>query len=438
MALSAFGPYISGSFVIGGIRTEQLTVYFFAIVLLPFAFVNFRAPDGRRVLVPWLLYFIVGLLGLLFPYAGPLLWPRGSALAGVDNLLLPLGVIAVVCSVVRPDHAAAVFKNVSAIIIWATAINGAIAAVGTKLDLSPYLRQFWAPDGIESVADRASQLGRISGIFNQPAEAGIIYGVAALLAIYRYGRNPFILATCLTLISIGGLLSVSKIFILGGIPIMLLYLWTTRVAGNKLLFVLSTTMVAGGVVQSGLFQQWTGLNYLARLLSPTYGTSWVEFYSAGRWQSGSGALDYYQFVLENSPLVGFGLQGLSVPYDSGWTEAIIVAGTAGLACLAFTYLGIFWLWYHTVDARRRALNLYLAIFLLGASAGISTFSSNRVATVIWILLSLLMLSHKMPEDTPPTGCSSDHNDIARHPDTSKSRTRLHTQPIGGSRLTQNI
>jgi hypothetical protein len=191
----------------------------------------------------------------------------------------------------------------------------------------------------------------------------------------------------------GGLLCVSKVFILGGVPLILFYLWKSKAGAGKLGALFGVVVVALGVSSTGLLQQWTGYNYLARLLSPDESQGLIEFYSAGRWNEDSRMVDTIGTVLSVRPLTGFGGGGLDVAYDSAWTEVVVVAGLLGVVLLACVFVVLFRM-ARRLDPDMRRLATFVVVFLLGASLGIPSLTVNRVATVVWILLCLFALMAK--------------------------------------------
>lgn len=397
---AAFGPYLAGS-----VRTEQLAVYGLAAVVLPLAWVRIRAGVGWRLLAPWLGLVAVAALGVVFPSNLFAPWEPGNAIAGFDNLLLPVAVMLLVWGVVTPASAPDLLRSVAKVVVWLTACNAVLAVLNAAIVDLPFLKLFWGEgnDGSDrkSTAFYAAELGRYSGIFNQPAEAGVMYGVAALLAIYVYQRSKVKLGLALTLITVGGLLCVSKVFILGGIPLIIVYIWRTRTLGGKAGFVVSTLLILGGVAQSGLLSAWTGFDYLTRLFSPGEDQGLVEFYTAGRWNEGSSISSVMGTIWELNPISGVGAAGWKVPYDSGWTDVLVVGGLLGAAAHAAVILGLFVLARRTVDPDRRRLTFFFALFMAGADLGIPAFTANRVATVVWVVIALLVLASTVNEQMSP-------------------------------------
>lgn len=294
----------------------------------------------------------------------------------------------------------------SRIVAVAMAASGLLAITSIRFDLSEYLRPFWTTDaaGAFSVAANAAALGRYGGIFNQPAEAGALYSIAGLAAVYVWRDQLPKLAVIASLIVIGGLISVSKIFILGGLPLILVYWMSTQRRGRKVGLVLGLVLLAVGIVQSGVFSGWRGTNYLARLLDPQGGA--IGFYTAGRFESGSTVSQVIAEVLKVSPVVGVGAGGWNVAYDSALVESLVVAGVIGMAMYAITLIAVFLIARKIVDAHLRRFAYLFAILLVGAAAGFSPLTGNRVAAVAWLFIALLLLCSRLSREPETSSLQS--------------------------------
>lgn len=405
MVLSLFGPYLQG-----GVRTDQLVIYLLAAAAfalrLPFMHLN----GSLRFMVPWAALVAFSLFGVLFPLRGSMPWRPGGVLAGLDNLALPLAVMLIVWCCVKATSAEGLLRKAGKLIVWGISLNAVIAILDTRYDLTSYLRPFWAKsDAISVVAARAEDLGRVSGIINQPSSAGLAYSLAGLLAIYLYGTRPRKLYLALALITVGGMLTVSKIFILIGAPLILLYMWKSRSGTGKTGMLFAALVIGTGVVQSGYFEGWEGANYLARLIAPPESQTFISFYSAGRWAEGSPMLTVTAAALEISPLIGVGAGGWQVAYDSAWTQAIVVAGALGALCLAAVLAAFFRLGKATVDPARRRFTFFLAWLLLASSFGVPALTTNRVGAMVWIVATLLVLAHREATQQPSSDASESHS-----------------------------
>jgi hypothetical protein len=391
MAAGAFGPYIAGS-----IRTEQAIVYLIALVTIPM-FVRMRPDRGGAIALTGLIGVLcTSLFGLVLPPSRSRAFVPGGVVGGLDNLALPVAVLIIVWTIVRPGDAEAMLKKVGKLVAWLAAINGVLAIIGTRTDISSSLRRFWAPEDpnvVSVVAERAAELGRFSGIFNQPAEAGVMYGVGALLTIYTYKERRGVLFLLLTLILIGGLVSVSKTFILVGLPVTIFYLWRSSAVSARVGTLYTVPLIVLGLAQAGIFKDWIGVEYLTRLISPPQNQSLIEFYTSGRFGNANSDLNSVSDeIFSLSPFTGMGPGGWKVAYDSGITEVLVVAGLVGFVFHVLVFCGLLTIRRRTLDKERRLLALCLCVFLSGADFGLPALTANRVATVIWIVAGLLSLA----------------------------------------------
>lgn len=392
MALSAFGPYI-----ISGFRTEQFAVYGITALLVCGLWWMKARPGGHGTVVLGLLFvhLAIAVVGVLAPPLNTTPYQFGSALAGIDNIALPIAVLAAVWMLLASGaDRSKLIRIVCWVTAWAMVINAGLAGWATG-GSGPELAIFQGQPGVESVASRAEQLGRFSGIFNQPAEAGLMYSVALLAAIFLYRERARLLAMTATLLSIGGVLTVSKVFLFVGLP---LGLWQAmRSAGGRqrrVAALLAATLAVWATAKSGLTPEWTGGNFLLRLL-PGSDQGTVELYTAGRFGSESTLTAVVDAVMAASPVWGFGAGGLMVAYDNAWIEALAMTGLVGAALMTAILLVLAHAWWaqrRDFDPAESRLAGGLVAVVAGAAVGLPSFTANRCATILWLLLALLLLS----------------------------------------------
>lgn len=393
---SNFGPYLAG-----GLRTDQIFIYGAAgavVILAPWKWLSWR-PSRLQINLAavWVGYALVGVVGSLGAPIGRFL--PGSLLAGLDNLLLPLAVMITVWLVVTPARRERALLGACRALVWLAAANGLLAAIATRADLSTILRPFWAGDiqtgdGL-AVAERAAQLGRFSGVFNQPAEAGLMYGLAGLSAVYVYRDRPRRMYLLLVPIFVGGVLCVSKVFLIAAAPLIMWQVW--RTARSRIVLVLALGLTSLGLVQSQLFQAWSGGVFLQRLIRPGQ-NGYVDYYTAGRLGRGSSLTGVVSEVLEGSPVSGFGLRGLQVAYDNGWVEALVVAGALGAAAYTVVLMLLLLLPRMLSGAERR-LAWGIVLTALMASVGVPALTANRSGALLWTIVALLAVA-KPARDSP--------------------------------------
>jgi hypothetical protein len=416
--VAAFGPYTP----IAGIRTEQVVIYgLCAIALVSLRWTRFTIP--RRATLVFVLIaaqVLIAVAGSLLPVPDLTGFGRGSTPAGLDNLVLPLAVLVTVWTLldwgVERERLLTILCRV---VIAAMCLNAVLAYWSQAHDLTPVLSRFWDNTAVsdtftDTVAGRASQLGRYTGIFNQPAEAGEMYSFALLAAIYQFRASTLKFAVAGLLITVGGLLTVSKVFLLVGLPIagwQVLRQSTGR--SRRMVLLVSAAVATAALAQSGIGPRWIGGDFLAQLLHPGASHDVLDLYTGGRLGDESSLHSVVTAVLHHAPWFGFGAAGLAVPYDNGWVEALCVAGLSGAVLYTVLLAAIAACWIRRGGAmppEHSRLGGGLVLLLIGASVGLPALTANRVATVAWLLLGVLLLApatdHAAPapvDEPPDTG-----------------------------------
>ncbi|WP_322920496.1 hypothetical protein [Nocardioides renjunii] len=420
---------VLGPYVVGGIRTEQLALYGSAVVavLLYWRHARVLLP-GAPVLALWASYALVAAVGGL-TIESRLEWGSGSLVAGLDNALLPLATMTAVAFWTRVVARTVLLRTASWVVVGAMALNGAIAVLTSVVgveQLSP-LRAFWAASGSEAtVAELAAGSGRFSGVFNQPAEAGVAYSLAAFCVVYlvRSGTSVprRVWLALWVLVILGGVMTLSKIFIVGGVLITLGLVLTGR-PHRRLLTASAALTVAGSFTLGAL--GWLGTWGASGMLgwyvwSAQAGNSWLYTLSAGRFGAGSagdaptptpepedgsggvpsefeqpgGLVELAREVLLEHPVVGVGAKGLPVSYDSTWIEAIVVAGVVGALLVLAVHVVLLIQWIRlrqTLPREEWRLAGAIVLLVWGSSFGMPSLTGNRESTLLWIFLSILVV-----------------------------------------------
>jgi hypothetical protein len=393
LLLAAFGPYLAD-----GIRTEQVAVYG-AFVLFGVGLQWMGKPSSPAVvLVVALLTAEVAIAAIGLVQLAPLphLYLRGSALSGMDNLLLPVAVICTVSWLARAGQSEALVRRACSIIIVFALVNAGLAFLSVTTDTDPFLEMFWGSDGVPSTAAKAATNGRYSGIFNQPAEGGIFYSAALLAAIYRLRERPVLLAIAASFVSIGGILTISKVFLLAGLPIGVWQMFRTTGSRISRFIALGGVIgIAWGATATGVLPEWPGFDAVTGFLSPDGGGRGATYlYTAGRFGSESTLTPVIDTVLGKQAWFGYGAAGLGVAYDSGYLEALVMTGVVGLTCHLAVIATLGWTWQRRRSHVSRSTSRFsggLLIIAIAGSVGVPALTANRVATVLWLLLTLLLL-----------------------------------------------
>lgn len=384
LVLAAFGPY-----VLGPIRVEQLAVYGAAMLVL-FTFVKLEFWTFG-LLAGWTCFALSATVAVVLPYEGSLPWGQGDLLAGYDNILLSLAVMLVVWSLVPQSGAEPVLRTAATTAVWASAVNAVLAIISSTAPavFTPLLKPFWGT-GEGSVAENAMLMGRYTGVFNSPAEAGVMYSITAVLVVWLYSHRLVIMYGLITVITVGGMLSVSKMFLLIGLPVMLVLLLVMQQGIRRVLVGIIVFALGVFVLSSTFIHSWAGYDYMMRLLEVPADQSAVEFYTAGRWNEDANMVNVIRIILGVSPMVGVGATGLQTPYDSQWTEVIVFGGIVGVVSILVVFGILLSRFTGIRDWRTRYMAFALWVVLFVGSFGTATLSSNKTATVVWVVVALLV------------------------------------------------
>lgn len=384
VVLGAFGPYVTG-----GVRMEQFVVYGLA-VLATFAAI----PVASSVRLLWRLVVVLGFwviyvgVAALAPPAVAAPYVSQSFLAGMDNVLVPLAVSGLCISLVSLGGQPSRLVSQICLLMPVMMLVNTAAALLQYIGIASW-DQWWS-SAKTSTAVFAQTNGRFSGLIGSPAEGGALYGIAMLCAIQRWSTKPAQLIVVLAVLTFGGVLTVSKVFLLVALPIVLVQMLTIR-HGRTFRIALVVVAVFGLWLsaQARLLPVWAGANQL-RELAPQDGRSLIATLTAGRFGEQGSLRPVTEAVLDRNPMFGFGAAGLRVPYDNGWVEALVMAGVVGFICYTVA-LGVFLL---SGFKARQPLFWGLALLAVGASFGVPALTANRVGVIFWLLLMLLLLTPK--------------------------------------------
>ena len=366
LMMSALLPYVSGN-----LRVDQVMI---PLVAAP-AFLM-----GRRhyfSTLTWTIPLIASLVMLAI--SSRLSWQTGLATNGLYSMIrIALPVLALIVLPTTLANVPDVLKSTMKAIVFcasATSLFALAALVSPRiLDIMTY----WVQIADDSVWSQSRDVGRFSGIFNQPLEAGVFYSVALLALVYcwKHSAIPKIaLIAFLALIMSGGLLSLSKNFVVVGVvAVLALALWT-RVLPPWLAVAIGVPVVA--IVPPLFIQQ--NPAYIDSLLALYYAEGLMAALTAGRFGGGEGSqvelLFRSLFEVGDWPL-GRGV-GSHLPLDNGFLEFFYQGGIVALGgfMLALGALFVYGWRERRTDAGR--LLVMLVIFTAGSSLGGPAFTANR-------------------------------------------------------------
>jgi hypothetical protein len=371
-------------------------------------------------------YLYKPILGILVLLSGITLWTLLVTLLGgyttelsyklassLENYIQPVAVIILIlCSTNFRSYTelSEFFNRLCRLFILLLCLNSLLEIFSIFFDLSFVVRPFVESCfGGTSVSQRAWGMARYSGIFNQPLENGMTYSLGLLSWGYLVriqARTGFADYGKLFMLIVGGVLSVSKIFILGGIPLFVLY-WNPMANFQKYFnWRVALAAIMGYCVILWMIQFWTGWDYFLRLFKIGEETNLVFLFTSGRFGAeDTNVLSRFAQVWENAPLHGFGFGSISC-LDNGYLEFFFQGGAVALLAY-FALLAMFFLWGLKSFLRgyeEGRLLLAILVLVVGAGFGASVITLNRFSTILWVFNTFLFLMLQMRRKDKISAC----------------------------------
>ncbi|MDO9594858.1 MAG: hypothetical protein Q7J19_07680 [Lutibacter sp.] len=390
--VSSLGPYIGL-----GLRLEHVFIYgFFFIILILFFFKATLNKTLLYSLVPLLFSFLITIFFDLI--TGPKI-RAASIFSNIDNLLEPVLLIFVFSYYLNKSFTENDFKILLNFIVVTAVFAGLISILTIFIDLEFILR-FFVTDiqGEESLWKQVLSLGRYTGIFSQPLEAGIFFAGSIFSLIYLkkvYGIRNLYFLTAFFVIFIAGSISLSKNFyLLGLVMTFFLYGQLSRWPLKKYLF--SILMFFGALTGFFIFFNFDFGNYFNSLLGLYESEGLANAITAGRF-GGSETTDVellFNKFLNDGFFMGFGL-GTHLPLDNGFLEFAYQGGFFSLlGYLLFICYGLYIGLIHYKKAPAKFL-LILMVYVLLSSIGGPVITANRANIIfIFLICATLVLSNK--------------------------------------------
>ncbi|EGI2114813.1 hypothetical protein FH832_002877 [Listeria monocytogenes] len=393
--ISAFGPYLSVSL---GIKSDSLLIFMISPLFLLCAFLS----NITRVKTSLFIIFAVWSSSVVYLLMRTLLsntYSLSSIIAEMKNLGHPIAIMMALMFVIfrNKDSGESLIIKSSHILIYLLSLNTVWIFIGFFVDLSAINQWFWRGD--ESVAYRAMSNGRFSGIFNQPMEAGIAYTIGLFAWVYLMDKRAVKIGLkytlLLSLIIVGGLLSVSKVFIFGGLLIFIVNCLSIKSIRSRIVRLVILIVLIGFPVYELLSHTWNGFQYLFRFFDANnQQQGLLSLLTAGRY----GGTDAHQSSLfksvwESNRMYGEGLGSQKV-IDSAFFHFFGTGGLIGLALYILILISIafvairFYLKYKG-NAESRFL-ICIAIIIVLSSSGAPVLTLNRSSVIVWMFLSILI------------------------------------------------
>jgi|HubBroStandDraft_6_1064221.scaffolds.fasta_scaffold00353_11 hypothetical protein len=413
LIVAALGPYLGSS----GLKLEHVVIYgtFCGFLVLHSNLFRFR-PWGyfSAMMYFWLGLGICQLIGSVWSSSLAREAPTtGRVLAAVEHQVQPLVVVALVCAwakTISADELTTALRRTVNVLVWALCLNSFLILWCMRTgSLGLFLP--WIPsNGAESdsVWVLSVEMGRLGGIFNQPFEAGLCYSIGLLAWCWQQGerrRSALWELGRLVLLLFGGLISVSKVFIFGGIPLAVIFSLMSKTRRMRIFNLKSAAVLTGVMIYAVTVSElWSGFEFFMRLFVPEKGTDLVDLYTANRFGGDSTQVtEYFAEVWKISPIFGFGFAPYEV-IDNGFLWAFASGGILGLAVFVSML-------YRALTRARKLLRydaepvfplMMLGLAVFGA-LGAPSFTINRASTVFWTLypLATIVGLSRRPRATTP-------------------------------------
>lgn len=344
-------------------------------------------------------------------------------LATFDNYFQTIAIIIIFSVILSYHDIKASVYNIINFIVFMLCLNTVLIIITTIFDLQ-FINKLYElnfdqsflldsdDSKSQSVKARSLTMGRHLGVFNQPVAAGSAYLTAFIcwlyLSINSKGLN-FKKIISLTLILVGGGISISKVFILGLPFICFLYftfsLFINKVPKFHLKIFYSFLIFSPFFILILSLSGWRGFDFFIRFLK-------LENYAGntkldnviiatieGRFEKESGPMLELSKMMDTNPFFGFGVTEMRV-FDSGFFEIILGTGMVGMFLFLIVIIYLLLISLKAVFEKNinGVLLFCLVASLIGTSFGGNAFQLNRSSSILLIViltfLTIVKTKHK--------------------------------------------
>lgn len=274
----------------------------------------------------------------------------------------------------------------------------AAIAIVTFTLISPYseftsnLLMLWVQADEGSVFNLARDVGRNTAIFNQPLEAGIFFSVAliSVVHVWRFGNAHLLFRLAgLAAAMIGGVLCLSKNFIVLGTACAILYSLTSGLVSWKTAVALALPVVV--LVPPAAYQ--FNENYFRALEDLYLEGGFFAAVTAGRFGLAESEVSrlFTDLWLSGDWVQGRGL-GAHLPLDSGYLEYLYQGGIVAMIGYVVPLLLLFFFGWRNRRRYGGDLLIILIIYVVFASIGGPVISANRASVAVILLISACVVT----------------------------------------------
>jgi hypothetical protein len=381
LLLTTFSPYVYG------VRLEYVVI---PTVFLCFGVRSILLPNqvSKLLLSSFLFLFVPAVITTIFSFFAFSAGQSAPVLNMSLRLFLPAVILGAIALAFKKNKN--MLRDASEIIVWMSVPLCLLAFSTVFFDMN-WLQDYFVKSNEAGVWSQALAIGRFTGVFNQPLEAGVFYSVALFSLVYLVSLGHcegwrfwvffiFILS--------GGVLSLSKNFIVLGMAITLIYAFSI-----KLISFLRIALL--------LFFLFVMLCLLFVFGNENYANSFQELYSegglllaltAGRLGGDTEVNRLWDSLfLLNNWLFGVGL-GAYLPLDNGYLEYFYQGGVFALFGYLLFIIGLINLGMRHWSKKEGKLLFFMGVFISLSSLGGPVITANRASISLLVFIAACFLS----------------------------------------------
>lgn len=393
--ISTFLPYL---IVDEGIRIEHFAVYFIFLLLL-FKGQLFTTRKKSFTSITFLfftIFILVSLGSFLNTDIGNL-----TFLSNFENYLETLILFLILNCLFIKKRLFTIERmvKINTLFQFLLALNTCLIFIEVFTPFAEIFQKFYVKIDQDGYRVATNSMGRYMGVFNQPLESGFAYSLGLLTWLYNFTKiktgSKIIQGILLVSIILGGIASISKVFLIGGIGLFTVMFLLVGSLRNRIVLVISILMFLSFIVPI-FINDWKGLDILEDQFSNITGEFSVSKVTAGRIGKEDGI---YSILMSKDSSIFFLGKGFTLGdlpfFDSEYVQIVYQGG--GIALIL--YFAIFIKLFKKCFVINRKLFseqiLLYAVLLLAlfTAFGGPVFLMNRVRVFFFIqLLFLYQLS----------------------------------------------
>lgn len=384
--ISAFGVY-----VVPGVRMEHLIIYPSVALFIIYALLTMKKMITNYffIFLIWVVFLAITLTVTRFNNGESF-----NILGDVESFITPMLLMILFLFISGNQNKVTVEETLiksSKTLIVMLVFNTIFIIYSMFNDVTQLGAMFWG--GESTVAHAAMTNGRYSGVFNQPMEAGVAYSIGLLAWLYlseKINTSTFKYTLSLFLMVIGGLVTVSKVFIFGGLGLFFLGALINKSLRKRIIKLMIRTLIIAVPGFFLVFRTWSGLEYLLRFTTPTEG--FLTMVTAGRFGEESQQASLFSEVWSENPIFGRGF-GVTEIYDSEFFRFFAIGGTTGLILYGIIIVILIYAGIKSIKINRfkeeSKLFILLIVLIIGTGIGAPTLTLNRSSVILWVFIGLL-------------------------------------------------